>query len=114
MFILSSRLLHERELRQRGVEQGRLLCDFQSAGDAAAVALVDQIEPFPLNRYRFLDYLVLGVEFAQGKVVGGKFGGQNQLRVSEIGRGRLQGCVRRFQVASHAPEKINLVAERER
>ena len=57
VLILRARLLHQRQLRQRGVEQRGLLRDFQSAGNATVVAVIHQIQPLALIAHGFLHHL---------------------------------------------------------
>ena len=113
MLVLRPRLLHQRKLRQRGVEQCGLLGDFQSAGYATVVAVIHQIQPLALVADGFFDHLPLGVQLTQCEVVGGQFSGQHQLHVLKIGGRRLEGSVGRFHVMPHASEKINLIVEGE-
>src|ERR1019366_10011413 len=102
------------KLGQGGVQQRGLLRHLQSAGDAAIVAVVDQLQALALVAHQLLDHLELGVGLAQGKVVGSQLGGQHQLSILEIGGGGLQGCVSGLYFAPHASEEVGLIAEVER
>ncbi len=114
VLILRARLPDERKLGQGGIQQRGLLRHFQSAGDAAVVAVVHQLHALAFVAHDLLDHLVLGVELAQGEVIGGQLGGQHQLRVLQIGGRGLQGCVGGFHAVPHVAEQVGLIADRER
>ena len=111
MLILRARLQHQGSLRNGGVQQSGLLSDFQTARDPSCVALVQQVQSLPLISHRFLDDLVFRIEFAQGEIVGGEFGSQNQLHIPEIRRRRLQRSIRCFHILAHPSEQIGFVAQ---
>ena len=110
MLKLCARLLHQRELRQSGVEQGGLLGNFETAGDASVVPVIDKIESLTLIADRFLHHLELGVQLTQREVVSSELGGEHQLYILQIGSCGLQRGVCGFNVTAHPAEEIGLVA----
>ena len=111
--ILRALLLHQIKLRDGRIEQRLLLRQVESGSDSACVTALDQLQALLLNVDRFLDDLLFGVELAQTEVVGGKFGGEDQIHVVQIGCGGLQRRVGGLQAALDLAEEIRLVVQQE-
>ena len=107
-------LLHQVELRLGRIEQGLLLRQVESRGDAARVAGLHQLQSLLLNGDRLLHDLGFGVELAQAEVVGGEFGREHQVHVVQVGCGGLQRCVGGLQAALDLAEQVGLVVQQKR
>ncbi len=111
VFVLRALLLHQIQLRDRGIEQRLLLCQVESRGHSAGMTVLDQLQSLLLNVNRFLHDPSFGIELAQGEVVGGEFRGQHQVDVVHVRCRGLQGSVRGFQGAPVFSEEVGFVTE---
>src|SRR5208337_2056789 len=114
VFVLRALLLHEVELRDRGIEHGLLLRQIQSRSYSAGVTILDQLQSLALECDRVLHDLSFGVEFAQSEVVGRQLRRQDEVYVVEIGRGGLQRSVGGLETSPDLTEEIRLVIQQKR
>ncbi len=114
VFELFALLLQEDRLCARGVEERFLLRDVKTRCDTAFVAGVHQLKTFGKRVHRAPKNADLRIHLAQREIIAGKFGGDDEARVFEVGRSGLIGPLRGFDGAATAAEEVDFVADGER
>jgi hypothetical protein len=106
-------LLQEDCLSLCGVEKSFLLSHVEARGNATIVARIYQVQTFLQCIDRARIQRKLRIDLPQRKIVRGKFRGQNQPHIFQVGGGSLEGSLRRFNRAPTLTEKVHLIANAE-